>query len=446
MKHTLLFSMTTASLLMGSPMEVLENRVKIQEENINLLKNKLENLESYKKKKNPSSSFAQKAFVPDISLIGDFSYVSRTKEIDSLNMVGLTEAHSEDAHGHSHGGLNAEEGFNLNYAELVLESTVDPYVDMTAIFHLAEDSFEIEELFVKSRGLPYGLGLKVGKFFSRFGRLNIQHHHVWNFSDQPLIYKALLGEHGLNETGLAFDWTAPTDFYLNFGLEVLKGSNEQSFGSSEIALNKRVSISKVDVPNLKVLYAKLGTDIGDVALLGGLSYAQGESRVNHLSDDASHAFSGDSKLYGVDLTLKQPLGAYSDITWTTEYLKRALDGRQYIPNGIKSDWKNKMLLTKEQSGLYSSLIYKMDNDWKIGLRYDDILTNDVFLDGINRDYSDDMNRYSAMVEYSLSEFNKVRLQYNHDNSMFNEAGKKVKNDEIILQVNLSIGSHGAHAF
>ena len=140
------------------------------------------------------------------------------------------------------------------------------------------------------------------------------------------------------------------------------------------------------------------------------------------------------------------MSSYSDITWTTEYIKRELDGTQYVPNATSDAWANQVALTKEQSGLYSSLIYKMDSEWRMGVRYDDILTNDVLLNGTDKNYSDDMNRYSAMLEYNFSEFNRVRLQYNRDNSKFNEEGNKVQNDEILLQLNLSIGSHGAHTF
>lgn len=450
MKKVLLLSIATASLLVGNSMDALQEQLSKQQATINLLEKKLDNMDKIKAppktKEVSGSSFGQKEFMPDISLIGDFSYVNRKDDTTHTNMPGLTHAHGGDDE-HDHAALNENEGFNLNYAELVLESTVDPYVDMKAVFHLTEESFEIEELFANSRGLPYGLGFKVGKFFSNFGRLNSQHFHQWDFADQPLINNAFLGEHGINEIGVALNWLAPTPFYLDLGVEVLKGSNEYSYGDSAISLTEDIGIEKVDAPNLKVLYAKVGTDIGDVAVLGGLSYADGDANLDHLSDEESpHAFAGSSKLYGADITLKKPLSAYSDLTWTTEYIKRELDGTQYVPNATSDAWANQVALTKEQSGIYSSLIYKMDSDWKMGVRYDDILTNDVLLNGTNQNNSDDMNRYSVMAEYNFSEFNRLRLQYNRDNSQFNEDGQKIKNDEILLQLTLAIGSHGAHSF
>ncbi len=74
------------------------------------------------------------------------------------------------------------------------------------------------------------------------------------------------------------------------------------------------------------------------------------------------------------------------MTWTTEYIKRELDGIQYVPNNNSDDWEKQLDLIKKQSGLYSSLIYKIDQDWRVGLRY------------------------SAMLEYNFSEFNRIRLQ------------------------------------
>ena len=146
------------------------------------------------------------------------------------------------------------------------------------------------------------------------------------------------------------------------------------------------------------------------------------------------------------MTLKLPFSAYSDLTWTTEYIKRELDGTQYAPNATNDAWAKQTALTKEQSGIYSSLIYKMDSNWRMGLRYDDILENDIILNKTNKNETDDMNRYSAMLEHNFSEFNRIRLQYNRDNSKYSESGKQINNNEIILQMNLSIGSHGAHSF
>jgi hypothetical protein len=53
----------------------------------------------------------------------------------------------------------------------------------------------------------------------------------------------------------------------------------------------------------------------------------------------------------------------------------------------------------------------------------------------------DPQRVSAMLDFSSSEFSRLRLQYNRDASRAN-AG----DNQWFLQYILSLGAHGAHAF
>ena len=45
-----------------------------------------------------------------------------------------------------------------------------------------------------------------------------------------------------------------------------------------------------------------------------------------------------------------------------------------------------------------------------------------------------------MIDYSNSEFSRLRLQLQHDESGLED------NDQVILQYIMSIGAHGAHEF
>ncbi len=53
---------------------------------------------------------------------------------------------------------------------------------------------------------------------------------------------------------------------------------------------------------------------------------------------------------------------------------------------------------------------------------------------------DDPLRYSLMFDYSHSEFSRIRLQFERD-----ESGLE-NNNQFILQYIMSIGAHGAHEF
>lgn len=402
-------------------------------------------------------TFDQSKYIPDISLIMDASYVSRNikdSELEHLEIPGIAHGllGTHDHGGTSHATYNADNGFNLNYAELVLSSSVDPIFTMDGVFHFSPNGVHVEELYFTSNALGNGTRVKGGKFNSNFGYLNEQHHHSWDFADMPLVYEAFLGMHGLNEIGAQVQWTAPTPFYLMAGVEVLQGENEQMFGKEPIHLGDinasedGRTVDGRDGASMIVGYIKASHDIGNTTLFGGISYAQGRSSINHIDPhepEESHAFAGDAKLYGVDFVLLHTLDSYSSIKWQSEYLQRKLDGTQYA--NISGAFAEPSML-KEQSGLYTQLIYTHDKNWRMGARYDTFLKNDITNGGSSVSKPDGLDKYTAMVEYHTSEFARFRLQYSRDNSMFNEDNDRETIDTIMLQANISIGAHGAHSF
>jgi len=105
-----------------------------------------------------------------------------------------------------------------------------------------------------------------------------------------------------------------------------------------------------------------------------------------------------------------------------------------------------LALSKEQSGFYSSLVYQHTKNWRVGARYSGILTNDVLVGSVDRKKEDDLDVFTAMLEYNPSEFSRIRLQYNNNGTQFNEEGNREDMHEVILQFNYTIGAHGAHAF
>jgi len=395
-------------------------------------------------------TFSQSQYIPDISVVLDASYVHRDYDRDAvahLEVPGIahgligSHAHGENAHA----TYNANQGFNLNYAELVVSSSVDPYFAMQGVFHISENGLAIEEAYFTSTALEHGLRFKGGKFNSNFGYLNQQHHHVWDFADMPLVYEAFLGMHGINEIGAQLQWTAPTPFYLMAGVEVLQGDNEQMFGNGTIGDVEDPIAKGALPPSLYLAYIKSSFDIGDTTLLGGISYARGASRIDHSEDEENpHAFSGTSSIYGADFLVKHYFDSYSWLKWQNEYLYRDMDGTQYAINPTDATIAlGSTALTKKQAGFYSQLVYMYDMNWGAGLRYDTITQNDV---STNPAIATDMDKYSAMIEYHSSEFARFRLQYNRNNALYNEDGVQENIDTIIFQANIAIGAHAAHSF
>ncbi len=397
-------------------------------------------------------TFVQSQYMPDISLVTDFSYVYRNiqdSELGHLEVPGIAHGMlGENAHDeHSHYAYNAKNGFNFNYAELILSSNVDPYFSMDAIFHFTPDGVDIEEAYFTTSALPAGLRFRGGKLLSDFGRINSQHHHFWDFGDMPLVYEAFLGGHGINELGVQLQWTAPMEQYLMIGIEAMQGTNEAMFGNRQIMdpnSPDTVLGDEVRAPSMFVGYIKTSFDIGDTTILPGLSYVYGSSRIDHLEDDEEpYAFSGDSSLYGADLTVKHYFDSYSFLTWQSEWLMRKMEGTQFDNNGTTTDSSP---YEASQAGYYTQLVYAFNQNWRTAFRYDNIYKNSASNNGITEDLPENLNRYSVMAEYHPSEFSRIRLQYNKNNALYSEEGKRQDIHTAMIQFNIAIGAHGAHSF
>lgn len=422
-----------------------------------------------------SAPFSQSKFVPDLSFVLDFSAVARDLEDRKFAALSIPEfmhgpAHAHEGHGHSHVAMNEKRGFNLNYGELFLFAPVDPYFELTGVLHLSTTGVEIEEGYFATTCLPYGFQFKGGKFFSGFGRINAQHAHQWDFSEQPLPYLAFFGAHGINEVGAQLTWLAPVGFYLLVGGEALQGQNESSFGSEGFQTHAggtpivdatgetaSVDIDGSNGPNLYTGFVKTSFDIGDLTVMIGASAANGTTRINHELDEDNqeegrHAVKAHTWVYGGELTLKYLIDSYRYVSLQGEYLHRLMDGTRYglVYDDVSAlDVLSVKNLIKEQSGWYAQLAVKPFLRWRFGVRYDALNLNRVVIDNETQDTKNDFSRASAMIEFVPSEFARIRLQYNYDRSRYEtvEEVTRLKTvHEVILQFTMAIGAHGAHAF
>jgi hypothetical protein len=382
---------------------------------------------------------------PDIAVIADGGYVNRGKSntnYGALTLPSFTHPFAEAHEGHAHGaGYNMNNGFNLNYAELVFSAAVDNYFDLFAVVHAGEAGAELEEVYANTRSMPFNTQVKFGKFLSG------QHHHYWDFADQPLIYQGVFGSHGLLEKGVQATWLAPTDTYLLLGVEALQGDNEQSFGTSTLALTHK---NAVDGAGLAVAFAKTGFDIGKTSWMAGASFATGQARYNHSDEEENpHAKGGNRSIIGVDLTGKYFLDATRYVMWQSEYIKRDLtDGviANYTTTDANTLSQALGSTSEDQSGYYSQLIWKFAPQWRVGARYDAIDANKATTNGITTS-SLHGDRNTLMLEYNPTEFSRIRLQYAHNTAYTSEDATKLEPfDEVVLQFNMAIGAHGAHSF
>ena len=413
-KRSLFLSLfSTLALFADSETDTLKAQLKQQQETTQKLLSRVETLESKQQGSvNTSASFSQNAYLPDIAMILNMSAVARdvsNSAYADYQVPGFVNNDLSTDNDNAELPFNANRGFNLNYAEFAVHSVVDPYFEAFAFLHMHPAELEVDEAFVTTTSLPFGLRIKAGKFKSAFGRLNEKHQHSWNFDEQALIYKSLFGPDAISDPGIQLQWVAPTDTYIMAGVEGLQGTNDRSFGYTE-------------APNLIVGYLKSSIDIGDnLSMLGGVSIAHGKTATKNNSD-----------VYGVDLTMREQLGSYSALTWQSEYLQRNRD--------------TNVSTTDSQGGLYTQLVYQYNNNYSAGIRYDLLTKNDTDL---STDYSgvdtDNLDRVTAMLEYKPFPMSRLRLNYSYDRSKI-IAGKRKNINTVMMTLNIAAGAHGAHAY
>lgn len=134
-------------------------------------------------------------------------------------------------------------GYTLGQAELSLSGAVDPY--FTAEAHIlsvispnsGETTFELEEAFMTTAGLPLGLQLEVGYFLTEFGIINPQHPHVWDWLDMPITNTRMFGGDGMRQAGFRVSWLLNTPWFsqLHVGMQHAGGVTMASFLGGEIA-------------------------------------------------------------------------------------------------------------------------------------------------------------------------------------------------------------------
>jgi len=384
---------------------------------------------------------SENSFNPALSVILDGRYAAFDNDPSDYELPGFPLG--------GEAGLG-EEGIGLGHTELTASANVDDkfYGQMTVALHEHEGATEVEleEAFIETLGLGGGLTLRAGRFFSAIGYVNEQHEHAWDFADAPLIYRGLFGNH-LRDDGMRLSYVAPTDTYIQLGAEALRGSRFPGGGEQ-------------DGIGLWTAFAHIGGDI-DIEQSWQLGLSHWEADVDGRStgghghshdhgDEHDEApiftFSGDSTGNALDLVYKwAPKGNFTDrnLKLQFEYFDRQEEGSlSHVHDGDLHVAE----FDGDQRGWYVQGIYQFQPQWRTGLRYDRLdsdnrASNETMLEhpGLD-DEGHTPERYSAMLEWLPSEFSRVRLQYNRDKSYAE------RDDQFFLQYTHSLGSHGAHQY
>jgi hypothetical protein len=385
----------------------------------------------------------ENALNPAVSLILNGIYANLSQDPAGFRINGFVPTNGDVA--------PPDRGLSLGESELAIAANVDHMFRGTGIFSVSSDNaIEVEEAYIQTLALSYGFTIKAGRFFSSVGYQNQIHAHAWDFTDAPLASKVFLGNQ-LSDDGIQLKWVAPTVLYFDVGIEAGRGRkfpagpdggrNKNGFGSGNV-------------------FAHLGGDLGTgTAWQTGLSYltTSPQDRTYDDLDSAgtpvTNSFTGKSRLWVLDGIMKwapnfNPTETYFKLQG--EYFQRREEGDlTFDTAGMVGTQTGGY--SSAQSGWYLQGVFQFIPMWRVGYRYDrlDAGTASIGLVDSGALTPADFpilapynpTRHTVMLDWSPSEFSRVRLQYAQDKSR-----SDATDNQVFLQYIVSLGAHGAHKF
>jgi hypothetical protein len=337
-----------------------------------------------------------------------------------------------------------QRGFTLQQGEFSLSGAVDPYFTGESHVVFTPDGVELEEAFLTTTALPYGVELEAGFFLTEFGRINPLHAHAWRWIDQPVINTRLLSGDGLRNPGVRVGWLAPLPWFSDISLGAQNASGETAIsflGEGEgDGIGNRPLIDR------------------DVRTLGDLLYLARWENAWTLSDSLSMKIgssglfgpnatgsSENTRIYGGDLVLKwrpsRNFRGWPFFLVESELMKRDYEaaavidsaGVATLPRTTLYDW-----------GVYLQGLYGFRYGWAGGLRYEYATGSGQSVGGRENDpFRDDRHRLSPLLLWHPTEFSRLRFQYNYDRA------RHLNPDSAHtgwVGIDILYGAHAAHKY
>lgn len=341
---------------------------------------------------------------PSLSLILDFT-AAYFSQADRVHLGGHAPTSS---------------GMSLTGAELAASANVDPYFRFDMAFCFGH--MHLEEFYLTTLSLPMDLQARAGLFLAKLGRLNNTHPHSWVFGLSTLPNQYLFGAEGMGAPGAELSWLTPLPWYAELTAAALHG------GSGSF---RTKALTEGEPTPKDFLYPIRLTNFFDISDDWALQIAGnavfGPSTIGPEAGNRSSA-------YGLDLFLK-----YRPIGWGET-------GSFFLALTVES-WLREMEVPQDvwrDVGGYADLTLGISRRWLAAARGElwRRVDGDAPSDGNGRAALGlDTQRGSIALLFLPSHFSKVRLQYTLEDVEgfpLNHIG--------LFQIEISAGSHGAHAY
>jgi hypothetical protein len=372
----------------------------------------------------------------------------QTLNPDLAAIVDITPGYYSNEDVRKSGDDPGATGFNIQELEIALQANVDPYFRADIFLTVPNlRGVEVEEAYLTTSHLPANLQIKAGIFRASIGRQNTQHLHLQDFTRRPGVNYTFLGPDGLRAPGVEINWLVPKiPFYLLIGLSAFSvepaGPDQPlaTFGGG----------ARYDFTYLGFLKAFFNLN-DSTSLYPGFAVAYGntsqtQTRPKQPGDDDCYSLANISSplktacdnfydlLYAFDLYLKwkppNQARSYASIAWQTEYFLRQIPELK-VSGAVHP---------QTEGGLYTQIVAQFARRWFLGVRGEMLGAPSGAL--LKHEYA-----ASLSLTCQFSEFARLRL-YGEVRApeRQNQKGVYDINGATFLQLEASIGAHGAHPF
>ena len=353
---------------------------------------------------------ANPRLMPDLSFIGDLladASPRRSSQEDSAR-AGIREV------------------------EMAASAAVDPYFRVDFVLSMSDaERISIEEAYASTTALPWQTQLRLGRFYTPFGKQNTTHRGELHTTEYPWVLQRFFSPDALKGTGLyASRYFAPFGFYQEliltatdrFGeapadLTTARGMN-RGLGGLAYTARLRNYVDLSESTNLELSGSAL-TGRREQPIAGAT-----------LPDDVN-AVGARQSVFGTDLTFRwRPLqrALYRSFILQSEFLYQRNERDPAVPTGTVYAGPHRNF-----TGMYAFSRYQLTQRLFLGGRYDQL--QDPERDGAR------LVAGSGDLEYFPSEFSKLVLTYER---LMPEAMRAT--DRVLLQATFSIGPHRPHPF
>jgi len=368
-------------------------------------------------------SIKDTSFNPSIGVVLNGKYNNFSSESADIGGFAIGEE-----------GERGGEGLGIDETELNFSANVDDKFRGSATLAVLEEGgetvVEIEETYIATTALPFGAEVKAGRFFSELGYLNSHHTHSDDFADRPLTNRAFL-DNNYGDDGVQISAVLPTPIYTEIGAGAFRGDDFPTGGADGNDIGAWTA------------YGRVGGDVGEnTSWRAGLSTLQADGISRDASEDAVN-FSGDSSLYIADArAVYAPTGnnAEKEVIFQGEFFYRDEDGTYEDTDA----GTGAIAYDDSQSGWYAQSVYKFHPQWRVGARYSQLYAGDVpagLVGSALDDGGHDPWAATAMVDWTNSEFSRVRAQFSRE-----EVADNQDDNQFTLQYIMSLGAHSAHNY